>query len=211
MDILEVIVDHYIAHHRTRAEKELHFFAMQKTIERAVALAALAKSPAGKRLSHQRRIPVAALQESQRRLRGAIGDLESASSFDDLHHLVGETIRDIRGIGPLTIYDTALRIGARLGLEPDRVYLHAGTRVGAKRLGLATFEGTIRIDETLVRFRRLKPREVEDVLCIYKDRFVDRQKSSRNRPSPVSAAQFRAVESTPCPGDLPTDSGTHCS
>jgi hypothetical protein len=56
-------------------------------------------------------------------------------------------IRPIPGIGELAVYDTALRIGARLGLEPAKVYLHAGTRAGAKALGLAYGGRTIELAE----------------------------------------------------------------
>ena len=33
------------------------------------------------------------------------------------------------------VYDTAVRIGAYLNLEPEEVYLHAGTKKGAAALG----------------------------------------------------------------------------
>ena len=39
-------------------------------------------------------------------------------------------------LGELTVYDVAHRIGAYLQLEPDVVYLHRGTRIGARYLGL---------------------------------------------------------------------------
>ena len=37
----------------------------------------------------------------------------------------------------LTVYDTALRIGAHLDIMPDRIYLHAGVKEGAKALGFS--------------------------------------------------------------------------
>ena len=39
-------------------------------------------------------------------------------------------------MGELVVYDTALRIGARFGLEPEKVYVHRGTREGVRKLGL---------------------------------------------------------------------------
>ena len=48
--------------------------------------------------------------------------------------IVEACAKQIKGIGELTIYDTALRIGFYLDIYPDKVYLHAGTREGAKRL-----------------------------------------------------------------------------
>ena len=40
----------------------------------------------------------------------------------------------VKGFGELSIYDTAVRIGAHLRIEPDKVYLHAGAREGIKAL-----------------------------------------------------------------------------
>jgi hypothetical protein len=57
--------------------------------------------------------------------------MEKANDFGDLFHLVGAALDSIHGLGELYVYDTSLRIGAKLNLFPDRVYLHAGTRLGA--------------------------------------------------------------------------------
>lgn len=80
-----------------------------------------------------------------------------------------EAIGSIRGVGELLVYDTALRIGAKLELMPDRVYLHSGTRRGARSLGLPFKMRLISIAELPVPLRSLKQHEVEDCLCIFKD------------------------------------------
>jgi hypothetical protein len=74
----------------------------------------------------------------------------------------------IPGIGELTVYDTALRIGAHFGLEPERVYVHAGTREGARALGFENRRTTIDMNELPEPLQRLSAREAEDMLCIYK-------------------------------------------
>lgn len=79
-------------------------------------------------------------------------------------------IRPIPKIGELTVYDTALRVGARFGLEPSRVYVHAGTRDGARALGFDGHRQYIEMDELPASSRRLRAREAEDMLCIYKKR-----------------------------------------
>ena len=71
----------------------------------------------------------------------------------------------------MAIYDTALRIGAKLHLEPDQVYLHRGTREGARRLGIGSSERSIPANRLPPPLRQLKAREIEDVLFIYKDEF----------------------------------------
>jgi hypothetical protein len=71
-------------------------------------------------------------------------------------------------LGELYVYDTSLRIGAYMGIWPQKVYLHAGTRKGAKALG---FPSTARSIDPLampIEMSQLEPREMEDFLCIYK-------------------------------------------
>ncbi len=71
---------------------------------------------------------------------------------------------DTRGVAP-----PLLRIGANLGLEPDRVYLHTGTRTGARRLGLGFRSAWIECQDLPEALRSLPPWQVEDILCIFKD------------------------------------------
>ena len=168
---LKSIAAHYAERHRRPAERELEYFRILPE-EDAVSKAALAQLPSGKRHAHQYRVPLAALQEGRRLLLDNLPALRKASSFDELFELVEAMIRPISGIGELTVYDTALRIGARLGLEPAKVYLHAGTRAGAKALGLAYRGNTIELAELPAELQTLTAREIEDVLCIYKGEFA---------------------------------------
>lgn len=169
MSNLGAIVDDYIKRHRKGAEKELRWFDIQPSLAEAVYLAALAKGPSGKRLDHQRRLPQAVLEENRRRLLHAVERLECAISFEELFNTLESVIGIIKGIGELTVYDTALRIGAKLGVEPAHVYLHAGTRIGAHKLGIDSSQKLIRVAVIPEPLRKLKPREIEDVLCIYKE------------------------------------------
>src|SRR2546426_21264 len=119
-------------------------------------------------MSHQRRIPRAVLRRSAARLLDRLTELKRARSFEQLHNVVDATIARIHGIGELTVYDTALRIAAHRGLEPKRVYLHAGTREGAKTLGISRDRKWVLPGKLPRAFRRLRPIEIEDCLCIYK-------------------------------------------
>ena len=65
-----------------------------------------------------------------------------ASSMNS-YSTVWRAIKHIWKNPELYCYDTALRIGAKLGLKPDKVYLHRGTRVDARRLGLPTEGATL--------------------------------------------------------------------
>lgn len=169
---LKGIVADYIKRYRKRAAKERRWFAIQRALEDAIRLAALAKGPTGKRLAHQRRIPESSLRESHRRLAEIEAILRHVLSFEQLHALVASRIQEIAGIGELTIYDTALRIGSHLRLEPSVVFLHAGTRVGARRLGLDASREFLAVQDLPSALHLLSPCEIEDVLCIYKNRFT---------------------------------------
>jgi len=164
------VVDSYLSMHKKRAEKERSWFQTQLSLKEVIRVAALAQSDQGKRLDHQRRIKGAVLEDSYKALLEKIDDIESCSSFDELIDLIAVTIRPIHGIGELAVYDTALRIGAYLDLFPDKVYLHAGTRTGARNLGLDIDRPCIPLSEFPREFQELSAEHIEDVLCIYKKR-----------------------------------------
>ena len=172
VDSLEEIVGDYTHRFRDDHASELSDFAdADEPAVEVIARAARARLRSGEKLSHQRRISIDVLDRSADRLTGNVGHLVQSSDFEVLHERVAALIGDIRGIGDLAVYDTALRIGARLGLTPGRVYLHSGTRIGARRLGLRSDVASLSVDEVPLQLRQLTPREIEDVLCIYKDVF----------------------------------------
>ena len=109
--------------------------------------------------------------------------LKNCSSFEEFHEVIAQTLESIHGIGELTVYDTSLRIGSFLKLEPSKVFLHAGTRIGARYLGMDVSKSKLEISEFPAQFRMLKPREIEDVLCIYKKWFSRIDDSSLNQGS----------------------------
>lgn len=165
---MKAIIADYITKHRENAKKELRYFKIQRNLEQAVVLAAMAKRPNGKRFSHQCRIPGSVLRKVEKCLLAAVPAIRQAQSFDELHQTIEEEIVSISGVGELMVYDTALRIGAKLGLEPKEVFLHSGTRIGARKLGLNGGRRSIPITEFPLPLQRLPAREIEDVLCIYK-------------------------------------------
>ena len=100
--------------------------------------------------------------------------LRKAESFDKVFQLVETALEDVFGVGELYVYDTSLRRGAKLGLFPTKVYLHAGTRVGARALGFDQKAKTLSRSVLPPALRALEPHEIEDMLCIFKDKFKDR-------------------------------------
>lgn len=163
---LEDVVRDYIQRFRDRANREGRWFATQKSLDQAIEKAAMAVSPAGKRLNHQRRIPRSVLRVWADALLERRNEIRASKTFAKLHAKLEALGAELDGIGELTVYDTAVRIGAFLKLEPDRVYLHAGARDGARALG---FNGRNSLSpaELPRPLRRLKAGEIEDALCIY--------------------------------------------
>jgi hypothetical protein len=168
---LEVVIRHYRANYQAVPMRELDYFATRESDEDAVGEAAMC-SMGGKRLSHQQRRSRSTLEEARRRLLANLPLLRSATTFEQLHDDVEVIIGSIHDIGALTVYDIALRIGARFDLSPERVYLHSGTRDGARVLGLAWRSESLAMTELPEPLQALAAREVEDVLCIYKNDFA---------------------------------------
>lgn len=152
------IVDHYRRTCRDDAIHELDYFGMSPSYRTAIRRAALGEMPGGRRHAHQRRLKADVLEEADRRLRAVAADLQRCSTFAELHGAVGRTIRSVAGVGPLAVFDVAVRIGAYLRLEPDRVYLHAGAAEGARRWasGVAPH---LAPQELPPPFRQLTPRD----------------------------------------------------
>lgn len=172
--LLAGVVRHYISTHRKRQQADLDWFRGQPALDAAIERAALATDARGKRRPHQRRLKATALQAARNALLLAANQFRACASFDDLIDLVDLILRPLNGVGELYVYDTSLAIGAHLGVLPNKVYLHSGTRVGAGRLGLNTRKvRTLEIRNLPAPLHELTGYEAEDVLCIYKDKFRD--------------------------------------
>lgn len=166
---LAAIVNEYLEDKAPGEARYLRFYQTRSTATEAITKATMAELPSGKRFSHQRRIAGATLRMATAALLAT--DLSACRTFHELYELVHGTIGHIDGIGRLTIYDTAHRLGAYFGLSPDLVYVHAGVRDGLRALGLNHRVPRISVRDLPPAFHRLRPEQVEDCLCIYKRRF----------------------------------------
>jgi hypothetical protein len=96
---------------------------------------------------------------------------QACEDFEQIHRLVKKLVRTgpgrITGLGKLYCYDVAFRIGAFRGdgYLPRRVHLHAGTRKGAKRLGLPWKRDYLEMSELPEALRQRPAWEVENILC----------------------------------------------
>lgn len=167
---LGAVIRDYKQKHRPRAQAELDSFRSEATLEAAIRRAALAMTRGNKRYPHQRRLKMADLKRAEVRLLQRASAIADAANFAQLHELVQTSVGHFAGLGPLYVYDTTLRIGAKRGKLPTRIYLHAGTREGVRKLGI-----DIKGRKVLDRFelppplQELELHEIEDVLCIYKN------------------------------------------
>lgn len=149
------------------------YYSSLESLEDVVQKAALALTATGSVSSHQRQwVRAECMQQAQSALLTAIGSIRASEDFDSLLVLIEHTLRGISGLGDLYYYDTARRIGAFLGHYPVRVYLHRGTKAGARALGLDHKKRYLNMIGLPKELRRLEPRHVEDFLCRFKDRLA---------------------------------------
>lgn len=77
---------------------------------------------------HQKRIPISVLEQWSNHILQKQQEISNCSDFEDLYNCI-KNIKEkgeIKGIGELTVYDTAFRLGIHLDKLPsDKVYLHA--------------------------------------------------------------------------------------
>ena len=129
---------------------------------------------AGKRHDHQRRISGEAIKQWADSLGKAQARIQAfhGCSFEKLFDFLDVQARAISGIGPLMVYDTALRIGANIGCLPkDFVYLHAHARIPSLRSDVYR----IKKSELPREFKVLgtwEAYEIEDFLCVYQEQIL---------------------------------------
>lgn len=151
------------------------------TLDVAIHRAVASIRPNGKLHNHQSRVKKTARMELGRLLTRDLCDRQRVGrrvrTFEKLHDKV--LSYEVVGIGPVTAYDVATRVGAWLGLEPRYVHLHAGCLQGLRALEAAT-RGPLagvgvvgqRVDPALLPpalGKRLRPDEIEDFLCVYRN------------------------------------------
>lgn len=153
--------------------------AKTRDVVHVIEMAALARDLDNDKHPHQHRIPNVVLRQFADRLLKNAEAILVCKTFTQLHDLI--TSLRSRGIGRLTVYDTAHRIGTRLRIRPDKVYMHQGTRVGTELyLGRKVLEKAVDKSQ-FSHFRHLSCEEIEDIMCIYKDDFLDSKSAGKTR------------------------------
>jgi len=148
-----------LEHHRTLPD------------ERAALRAVASWRGAGGRFHpRQWRMPRAVKRAAGEALCAARLDLGGTGSFEALLAAVQAAIGGVRGVGEVSVYDAALRLGAWRGLLPGRVRLHGAVRESAAALGVAV-EGRswIEVEAFPAEFAHLEAWELERLLSRYHD------------------------------------------
>ncbi len=126
---------------------------------------------AGKRHFHQRRIPKTAIKQWASKLGKAQAQIQAfhGRTFEDLFDFLDKRARTIDSIGPLMVYDTALRIGANIECLPKGwVYLHAHARIPGVRSDVQRIRKS-ELPKALKALEAWEAYEIEDFLCVYHD------------------------------------------
>ncbi|TGK19034.1 hypothetical protein [Leptospira stimsonii] len=139
---------------------------------------AWAKRSNGKRFFHQRLIRHQALSQAAKLIIDNAENFRSANNFEELFNRMNNLVKNIYGIGELFIYDTANRIGTFLKIEPSKVYIHNGVRKGAQALGFRGSISAIEMEHLPQPLAKLRPKDVEDILCIFKKELRDASRDS---------------------------------
>jgi hypothetical protein len=161
------VVTDYISRFRQSDQAERQRFK-GFSLRKAIRYAGLCMRSNGKRHNHHQRRSRETLIEVASVLLECAQKMRACKTFHQLYELIHREIYPINGVGPLLVYDAATTIGAHLGLDPDRIYLHSGTAEGANAIVRTNGRKTIDRSEVPPAFRRLRCCEIEDCLCRYR-------------------------------------------
>jgi hypothetical protein len=121
---------------------------------------------------HQHRLGAVILRSAGEKLSKQTNLIAQCQSFEELLQRVQSATRPVHQFGPLAVYDTALRIGAKRDMWPEVVYLHAGTMKGYKELMKTRVkQGWVPLDDLPEEVRVLEPHHAENFLCIFEGLF----------------------------------------
>ena len=122
--------------------------------------------------AHQYCISKAAINNAVKNLKKARILSTKYNNFEVLYDDVRNAIANIKGIGDLTVYDTALRLGFimfPIVLPNEYIYLARGAKRGAEKLLGKAVHYREHISIFMPYFGNLSPHFIEDFLCVMED------------------------------------------
>ncbi len=176
---LENVVAHYVAHERPLIQHRRQFLA-DRYVENGNNLDIelcfdlwIVEQPIHARY-FRLNLSTAAQQAVIHALRERANDLGNARTFNEIFIIISQI--EIRGFREMGKYDISWYLAAQMGIEPEMVYLHRGTRVGARELGYLQNVRYVRVNvlsqiEGCASLLQLSAQEVENLLCDYHKEF----------------------------------------
>ena len=161
------LVADFREHYKPDSAQQLRFFRTMPSMGLAIHHVAMAIDGNDRCFDHQFHIVQPARRRAKTVLTQSEARILACRSFHELHSLFVELLSPIKGLGEMYIYDASLRMGAYVKLRPDFVYLHRGTRWGAKALGLNVRRPYIEKRELPGVLHTLSADDLESFLCIY--------------------------------------------
>jgi hypothetical protein len=146
----------------------------QNSLEAVIRVAVMSKNKNGKTESHQRRIYKDVYPNFLKNLLNVKDKIKNTRNFDELINIIFSNKPS--GVGDLFCYDVALRIGYKLNKLPEKIYIHAGTKIGLEKLlKRKIYEKTIEKRKLPEPFCscELTSDQLEDFFCIYKKYLSD--------------------------------------
>lgn len=103
--------------------------------------------------------------------------LKAVKDFAELIKVVNDS--RVRFFGETAIYDTSLRIGSYLKIEPEQVYLHTGSKKGAEELEIKGYlpsgssnQKSLPMAVMPDELKPFKPAYLEHFFCVAKERLA---------------------------------------
>lgn len=182
---LNRLIDNYRKCKKSHLEKELDYYRDKSNLNDALMAAGLFWQDTNVIHNHQYRIRRISKEAFSKNL-SAI-KIDNTKSFTDIYGMVKAC--KVQGIGPVTIYDTALRLSAFRGFFPNAIYLHAGVAIGYKNLtgNIPTSLIIPYTQDFKTMFNGLLAYETVNFLCLYKDELKDPTLSVDSQCNPNSS------------------------
>ncbi len=182
---------------RQKTDQVIEYCRDASKFSEAVRRAVEARDANGKHHNHQSKVDITARRKFGATIISLKGQVKRSvqwndanpvktgyddDAFDMIHDLFDE--HKPYGIGPVTVYDVAVRVGAYMGIEPAKVYMHAGVKQGIVALGtgLDNKAGRRLLDAAKLKrvplylfpkdWRGERADDIEDMLCTYREVFL---------------------------------------
>ncbi len=172
LSTLSDVVEEYKKHFDFEYDDDVvPFCAKSRDLTEAIDRACDGKRPNGKMHAKGSCVLRSALEEIRAKLHDNEQFLYNAPSFEYVYDLIHAIAP--KGIGPLWKYMLAERVGAYLGVKPERyLYLHAGPAISWSRLNgipRSKVPSRVPVDQLPKPLRELNLHHVENLLCEFRE------------------------------------------